>query len=330
MKNNNDLKCKFNYLISVIIPIYNVENYLNKCIDSVINQTYQNLEIFLVDDGSNDNCGIICDQYKKIDNRIKVIHKKNGGVSSARNLGLENVHGEYVIFIDSDDYLENNMIEKLFIEINKHNSDVSACNYFIESNESKIIALDICPTIFDNIQYKESLVNSKSICGYLWNKLYRRSILMNDNNYIIFDENVKILEDLLFNLRVAENVKKVSYICDPLYHYIQRENSALNSNNILKMESSLSVYLKIIKELDKYNIEEVNNYKLSYIIEGSLVKIYSNKCHDIDIINNTIRKFLKENVLLKTGKFKIKIKAVVLLFFPNLYKLFKKIKGKGN
>lgn len=114
-------------LISVIVPVYKVEKYINKCVDSIINQTYTNLEIILVDDGSPDNCGNICDEYAKKDNRIKVVHKENAGVSSARNIGLEKSSGKYITFIDADDYVEKNYCEELLNILKIENADCVAC-----------------------------------------------------------------------------------------------------------------------------------------------------------------------------------------------------------
>ena len=111
-------------LISVIVPVYNVEKYLRKCVDSIVNQTYKNLEIILVDDGSPDNCGKICDEFAEMDNRVMVIHKENGGLSSARNAGLDIATGEYITFVDSDDYIENDTYEKVVVAINKFDSDL--------------------------------------------------------------------------------------------------------------------------------------------------------------------------------------------------------------
>ena len=138
-------------LISVIIPIYNVEKYLNKCIDSIINQTYKNLEIILVDDGSPDNCPQICDEYAKKDNRIKVIHKKNGGVSSARNVGLINSTGNYIGFIDPDDYIEPIMYEKLLKVLKESNTLVSMCGFY-KIKDNKIIKID---------NYDEKIISSE-------------------------------------------------------------------------------------------------------------------------------------------------------------------------
>ena len=127
---------KKNDLISVIVPVYKVEQYLNECIKSIINQTYKNLEIILVNDGSPDDCGKMCDIWAKKDNRIKVIHKKNGGLSDARNCGIDIANGKYIQFVDSDDLLELDMIDFLYTNIQKYNCDISICsNYIFDEKE---------------------------------------------------------------------------------------------------------------------------------------------------------------------------------------------------
>ena len=118
-------------LLSIIVPIYNVEQYVDKCIQSILNQTYQNLEIILVDDGATDRSGSIADSYAAKDKRIKVLHKENGGISDARNYGLDHVTGDYILFVDSDDFIENTMCERLFAVANSTNADMVSCNYYI-------------------------------------------------------------------------------------------------------------------------------------------------------------------------------------------------------
>ena len=121
-------------VVSVIVPVYNVEQYIRKCIESILNQTYNKMEIILVDDGSTDNSGIICDEYSKRDKRIKVIHKINGGLSDARNAGLDICTGDYIVFVDSDDYIKNNMIEMLHKDILEKRADISVCSYFFDND----------------------------------------------------------------------------------------------------------------------------------------------------------------------------------------------------
>lgn len=127
--------------ISIIVPIYKVEIYLRKCVDSIVNQTYKNIEILLIDDGSPDNCGIICDEYAKKDERIKVIHKKNGGLSDARNYGIEASSGDYIMFVDSDDYISKDMCEILLKKALENNADIVSCNFkeiYIDNFEEEI------------------------------------------------------------------------------------------------------------------------------------------------------------------------------------------------
>ena len=124
-------------LISVIVPVYNVENYLPRCLDSIINQTYTNLEILLVDDGATDNSGKLCDEYAQKDNRIRVFHKENGGVSSARNMGLDNATGEYIAFVDSDDYIDKCMYEIMLNSSVQNNADIVVCGYLSQSIKTK-------------------------------------------------------------------------------------------------------------------------------------------------------------------------------------------------
>lgn len=173
-------------LISVIVPIYNVEKYLNKCIESIINQSYSNLEIILVDDGSKDSSGIMCDSYILKDKRIKVIHKENGGLSDARNVGLDKAKGEYIVFIDSDDWIDEKMIEILYNIIKKNNSDISICDYFLAYNEEiQTQKEDIEIINLSNIEALKTIYDKDlGVCMIVaWNKLYKRNLFKDDIRY---------------------------------------------------------------------------------------------------------------------------------------------------
>ena len=151
---------KINDLISVILPIYNVEKYLRKCVDSLLKQTYKNLEIILVDDGSPDNCPLICDELAKIDSRVKVLHKKNGGLSDARNYGLDHCNGNYVVFVDSDDFVNINMIDYLYKAIKNQNADIAICN-FRNVYENELINYEINEPMKDVKLFKdEQIINN--------------------------------------------------------------------------------------------------------------------------------------------------------------------------
>ena len=193
--------------ISVIIPVYNVEKYLRKCIDSVINQTYHNLEIILIDDGSLDNCGSICDEYCVIDERIRVIHKSNGGLSDARNAGLDIACGEYIGFVDSDDWIDPEMFEQLHKDLKSTGKDISVCGYLREYEQNKLVRV-VGNDTHENIllmtpqEAMNELLEDDIIRNHMWNKLYRAKIF----------ENVRFplgrnFEDVLIQYKLFEKAK---------------------------------------------------------------------------------------------------------------------------
>ena len=215
--------------VSVIIPVYNVEKYLNKCVDSVINQTYKNLEIILVDDGSLDNCPKLCDDYAKSDERIKVIHKINEGVSVARNVGISVASGEYVCFFDSDDFVEEDVLEKMLDAIVEKAYDVCVCGYSVDiynKEGEKESASEVVPwkQVCENLSLIECEKNL-GICGYAWNKLYRKEFLT--HNGLFFEEGTSLIEDLLFNSMAISKGAKVCFLPYAGYHYIQRQRETL-------------------------------------------------------------------------------------------------------
>lgn len=214
-------------LISVIVPVYNVEKYIKNCIDSIINQTYKNLEIILIDDGSKDNSGKICDEYTKLDNRIKAIHKKNGGLSDARNVGIDNATGKYITFIDSDDYVENDYVEYLYKLIKKYNVKMSISSYkVICKNETKII--DMAKNNKDEkLKTQECL--RKMLCekGFTVSactKMYEKS-LFSDIRFPLG----KLCEDNGTTYKLILKCENIIYGNKSNYHYYKRNNSIMTS-----------------------------------------------------------------------------------------------------
>lgn len=271
-----------NELISVVVPIYKVENYLKKAINSIINQTYKNIEIILVDDGSPDNCGNICDEYSKKDNRIKVIHKKNGGLSDARNVGVEIAKGEYILFIDSDDWIENNMIEELYKNIKYNNCDISICEFIEEDSNGKIIKskkYDKEIIVFNNKEALKDLIIQKNITNHAWNKLYKRS-LFDDIKY----PKGQLMEDISTTYKLFEKSNRIVYQNIPLYHYIQRNTSILGNitekriNDQEKAIFERNQYLinKYPEMCDILNLDNIENVKVLYYlaIMGNYKKLY--------------------------------------------------------
>ena len=215
MKSNNPL-------ISVIIPIYKVEEYLSECVESIIAQSYKNLEIILVDDGSPDNCPVICDDYAKKDERIKVVHKKNGGLSDARNAGLNVATGKYVCFVDSDDYVAPDFIKRLLEALEKNDADMSVCKYkivlpdnskrFDESPKSGVLSVDdYWQNVFSGM-YTTFVV--------AWNKLYKMDIFKTAKY-----AKGKINEDQIILHEILDKCQKVAVIDEALYYYRKREDS---------------------------------------------------------------------------------------------------------
>lgn len=229
-------------LISVIVPIYNVEKWLRDCVKSILNQTYKNLEIILIDDGSTDRCGQICDQFLEKDSRIKVFHKANGGLSDARNYGLSQASGKYICFVDSDDYIEENMIEKLYLAIRKSDAEVAVCNFLYQYE-----VLGKTPDPYSYQIEKEKVLAGKEFillknqkcvfCVVAWNKLYRRDVF-----YEIQFPVGKVHEDEFIFHKLFYPCKRV--ICIPYigYHYRIRKNSIMGrgGNSIHRVEALIS------------------------------------------------------------------------------------------
>ena len=173
-------------LITVVVPVYKVEEYIYKCVDSIINQTYKNLEIILVDDGSPDNCPKICDDYSKKDKRIKVIHKKNGGVSSARNEGLKITKGNYIVFVDSDDWIESNFIKEMLTNLINSKVDYIVCGYNrVYDGKKEIINGNFNKKLISASNYLNKLLNVQNGYGFVHMKMINKKVLKN----IRFNEN---------------------------------------------------------------------------------------------------------------------------------------------
>ncbi len=214
-----------NDLISVIVPVYKVEDYLDKCIESIVNQTYRDLEIILVDDGSPDNCPAMCDAWAEKDSRIKVIHKENGGLSDARNAGLRAANGEYIAFVDSDDSISSDMYEKLYKSITHNNCDIASCTAVRvwEDGRSPVpLTRTNRNIVLNKNEAMNALIDSTYLVMTVWNKLYKASIVTN----IPFEVG-KIHEDEFWTWKAIANAGSVSVIEDICYYYLQRNNSIM-------------------------------------------------------------------------------------------------------
>ncbi|WP_157764146.1 glycosyltransferase family 2 protein [Paenibacillus borealis] len=213
-------------LISIIVPIYNVEQFIKKCIDSIIYQTYRNLEIILVDDGSPDNCGRICDSYANQDNRIKVIHKKNGGLSSARNAGLNVATGNYIGFVDSDDWIEIDMFEKLLSVSEREDADIVQCGYNSVLENGKILRkyTSLNESYNNNKDVLAAYFSQTKINVVVWNKLYKRHLF--DSIRMVEG---RLFEDTMVSFELVLSTKKLVSIEGEYYNYLQRKSSIMGS-----------------------------------------------------------------------------------------------------
>ena len=314
-------------LISVIIPVYNTEQYLKRCIESVLKQTYKNIEVILVDDGSTDNSLTICNEYANIDNRVSVIHQRNSGVSTARNQGIEIMKGKYFICIDSDDWIEPNMIETLYNYIKNNDADISICNFYInkESGEQSIKnEVKKQELILTDIKgMYENLFDEKMFGGYLWNKLIKTSIIKDNTEKILFNEKIAIEEDVLFLIEVFKKCSKICYDSRiVLYHYFQRSTSAVRFNYQLKDLTKIEVLEKKLKIKEKYDIKSLNRLEYDYIflLNQAIFIAKSNKI-DKNIYKQKLKLANKKyfKLAIKTVRMKKKIKLIAIEIFPILY-----------
>lgn len=244
-----------NKLISIIVPVYNVKDYLKTCIDSILQQRYTNWELLLIDDGSSDGSGAICDNYRSCDSRIKVFHKANGGVSAARNCGLQNMNGSYFTCVDADDWLDNNYLSSLMEEALNTGSDVIATGYkrVYENNETdNHYIVDKCTTITNAAALDCALDPKNSWVGFACGKLYKKSVVQ--ANCIQYDTEISICEDSLFNYMVLSHSNMVTLIPGNYYNYRIRSNSATTTafKNLNKLYTKVVAFEKAMQLAEKY------------------------------------------------------------------------------
>ncbi len=271
--------------VSVIIPVYNVEKYIKKCLDSLVNQTLSDIEIIVVNDGTPDNSQIIIDEYvKNYPDKVISIVKENGGQGSARNIGLGKATGEYIGYVDSDDYVELNMYEELYDKAKENDSDIIICgnNIVYENNYKKIseINYDNKYNNFENAFFGKMAV---------WNKLYKKEILINNN--IKFKEKVWY-EDFAFTLKTLVNAKTIAFLDKSLYNYLWREGSTMNNNNVKRNLEILDAFDDIRNYLISNDL--LNNY-YSYLEFNAINHIYISTI--VRVINANVSNDLKKEVI---------------------------------
>lgn len=313
--------------ISVIVPVYNVEKYLDRCVSSIVNQTYKNLEIILIDDGSADTSPALCDNWAHHDDRIRVIHKNNGGVSSARNAGLQSATGDFITFVDSDDWIELDMIDKLFSLITENNAQISCIGF------NSVSSYDIdngvndasCDDGIEILNYVGMIKHLTDRCCYLCGKLYCKYLFDNLPN---LPDNLSVSEDAMLNCYVFKNAEKMVVSNLKKYNYFRHCESVLSGCITYKMiDDSRNAYKIIENGIERsssaFPYHVFNRMCNNLFLLNSIIR--NNKCLDRyneikkDIIN--AKEYAFNSKYSDVFKLKHRIGIVLLMISPKLYNL---------
>lgn len=311
-----------NPLISVIVPVYKVEKYLHRCIDSILAQTYENIEVLLIDDGSPDQSGAICDDYQAKDSRVRVFHKENGGVSSSRNSGLREAKGDYIGFVDADDYISPEMYQSLLNLIEQNKADIAICGYQKEIDKDKFEPYwkDKVQISLDRNEMISNLLTNHYYTCAVWSMLFRKSFISN----IAFDERIKHNEDLLYIYEAMKLAGKAMYISEPYYYYCTTDGSATTSGFSDAMMDVVYVSEYILEDI-KNRIPELYSLERREFVRNNIICAtsaaqngYSNKKH-IKRIQKNIRKMMPW-FLFGSASMGYKFQAMLISMNWNLYK----------
>lgn len=300
-------------LLSVIIPVYNVKPYLEKCVESIVDQTYHNLQIILVDDGSTDGSQTICDELAQKDSRIVVIHKENGGQSTARNVGMDRAKGDYIAFVDSDDWLERNMYEVLINQLEAHDADLVACSFYeCKGDEKKAVGDSKNISVFNT---EEIFINKNQLRFLVWNKVFRRS----------FVEKLRfvpgqVYEDFHFCRQVFLKTKKLIYLDVPFYDY--RISRPGNTNSSFKPGRMciFGEFDALISDLTELHYDKARVAMIIYALEFYR-RLYKEACElnaSADIKEKIRKNFVKYYGICKKENIKLAKGLYLFYFFPNI------------
>ena len=277
--------------VSIIIPVYNIARYIDSCVKSIIHQSYENFELILIDDGSTDESGQLCDEWAKKDARIHCLHQQNSGVSVARNIGLKHCTGQYIMFVDGDDEIAPNMCEKLLKALIDTDADVSYCGFYnIFSDKQK---KNIPPyKVMNNLESLNALLTDVGFFSAVWNKMFRRSAIFRGEDFIGFSADVAVSEDALWLTEILNSVRKVVSVPDALYYWKRRGDSATFGGR------SVQLTQRYLTTLDAH--KKMNELTDNSEIKKLMIKIYLGLCRDMAV--EALRqgnKKIKESILLR-------------------------------
>lgn len=309
-----------NSKISIIVPVYNVEHELSRCVDSILNQSYSNIEVILVDDGSTDRCPSICDAFVMKDRRVRVIHKPNGGLSSARNAGLREASGEWILYVDSDDYILNDSCERLIAVGAKYDCDIVSADAIREFNGGREYMVH--GSLADGKCYpsRDFIIKTVKPCEWYapaWLNLYKRSFLIENN--LFFVEGL-LHEDMEMQPRVFLAAKTVAYCAYPFYRYVDRASSIMNASKVDERVTAM----EWIYSNWKSKFEAIEDGELARALNGHLAKCYLHSCCEIGHVL-TVAGITNVYLLNSSLNAKEFIKAIFFAIVPSIY-----IKVGGN
>lgn len=315
--------------VSVIVPVYNNEKFLSRCIESIQNQTLKEIEIIIVNDGSNDSTPIICSKFQDKDKRIRIIDKPNEGVSKARNIGIKEASSEYLTFVDSDDWIESTMCEKMYKEASKNNADICCCDLNRVNGKLK-------RTIYNNaskkVYYKNEIINqllynmiapieneSNTILRNACTKMYKTEFIK--NNKLEFESTIDIGEDMLFNIDAFLVANRICFYNKAFYNYFNNSNSTSQKYKDNQIHVNMILYKNIKDRLEKHNILEDARRSLDKELFNALKSVLINECAPDN------PKKLSEKLLLMNDICK-RIKKEKLIYVEDKEKIYKKIEKK--
>lgn len=326
-------------LISVIIPVYNVETYLEECVTSVREQTYQNLEIILVDDGSTDHSGEMCDAFAKMDDRIKVIHKQNGGLSDARNAALPLVCGTYVGYVDSDDTIAKNMYETLLNMAEQYQADIAVCTHDIMGQNTVLEEQNVMGQIYTGEVFLKKYIDAfdqeeVDVTPAVWQRLYHKSVIEN-----LTFPNGRCYEDVVWSAQAFHQSQKVVYTETPFYHYRIRKDGITQIDRTREyiaeraVRDTLAAFTELQQYLEKLKLEELKEkiaYHYYYLILNYYCKLEASQDEVSKVYLEPLKQELKDRKKWRV-KYRKKVhgrkKKMILLLPPSWYCLAWKIVG---